>query len=181
MLLWFIAVIAFSFCMRASVLLCVQCNIVKNMAPRRTKMLTKRKNKICRSQNKHNDDYFNEIDKIGDERWEMDDPSPDIEWLYRGFNKHLFNGALPTDIKVKWSQELGTTAGQYLWFKKIIELNESLLKYRSRRNMVEILLVINTFSSTIDLTHQLTIFIHSTKWFMCTCATTRHIQIISKW
>lgn len=108
-------------------------------------MLTKRKNKICRSQNKHNDDYFNEIDKIGDERWEMDDPSPDIEWLYRGFNKHLFNGALPTDIKVKWSQELGTTAGQYLWFKKIIELNESLLKYRSRRNMVEILLVINTF------------------------------------
>ena len=76
----------------------------------------------------------------------MLDPTPDIGILFEKFNHKFFNGKL-SDVKVEWSQKMTSIAGgcyctgKYSKRKAHIRLSEPLLKFRNRKDIIEILLV----------------------------------------
>lgn len=88
-------------------------------------------------------------ENIVDRNLELTDPTPDIQNLFKSLDIKCFAGLLSkNNVKVKWSTSIDLwEAGNCRtdrWFgKKLIsiKLNERLLKFRTRRDLVEILLV----------------------------------------
>lgn len=71
------------------------------------------------------------------------DPKRDIHEMFRGFDIKIFKGKLHC-VELEWSKRMYKSAGIcYQRFGKtcIIRLSEPLLKFRSRKNLVETLLV----------------------------------------
>lgn len=77
----------------------------------------------------------------------MTDPTPNIQELFKSLDAQYFAGLLSKNhVKVIWSFSLCIAdAGMCVTYEEknliVIELNERLLKYRTRRDLVETLLV----------------------------------------
>lgn len=89
---------------------------------------------------------LNATNNIGHVDWEAIDPTPDITLLFDLYNKKFFDNKLE-GVEVEWSKRLKTSAGIcYLYEDEtgktlVIRLSEPLLKFHSRKNLVETLLV----------------------------------------
>lgn len=84
---------------------------------------------------------------IVDPRWELIDPTPDVYSLFATFNSKFFQGKLAC-VELEWSKKMYRCAGICYYRKQFsnmsvtIRLSEPLLKLRSRKNLIETLLVI---------------------------------------
>ncbi|XP_037030967.1 sprT-like domain-containing protein Spartan [Bradysia coprophila] len=79
------------------------------------------------------------------ENLELTDPTPDIQDLFKSLDAKFFDGVLSKNgIQLEWSKSIGLyDAGHCVCVKENlikISLNERLLKYRTRKNLVETLL-----------------------------------------
>lgn len=78
--------------------------------------------------------------------WENIDPTPDIHSLFGAFDIKFFQGKLKC-VELEWSKRMYQCAGicyqrrNRLGASITIRLSEPLLKLRSRRNLIETLLV----------------------------------------
>lgn len=95
-------------------------------------------------------DKLNETRNIVHPDWEQIDPTPDINVLFKHLSRKFFEGKLDEHtVDIIWSKKMTSTAGsmQPMPIRKKsprrarIALSEPLLKFRSRKNIVEILLV----------------------------------------
>lgn len=84
--------------------------------------------------------------------WETLDPTPDVFGMFRGFDAKFFQGKLHC-VELEWSKRMYSCAGICYQRKNqygmscTIRLSEPLLKLRSRKNLVETLLVNFVFNS----------------------------------
>lgn len=89
----------------------------------------------------------NDTENIVDRKLELTDPTPDLHELFHTLDARCFGGALSKyEIKLEWSPSLDLCcAGQCTTYVDgiTIELNERLMKFRTRRDLVETLLVIS--------------------------------------
>lgn len=80
------------------------------------------------------------------EAWEDIDPTPDVYSLLVAYNEKFFNNQI-TNVAIEWSKKMTSCAGITYHVAKgdenvvIIRLSEPLLKYSSRKDLVETLLV----------------------------------------
>jgi hypothetical protein len=82
----------------------------------------------------------NKSDPIVDPQWDLIDPCPDIRSMFMDFNGKYFDNKLGSCL-VEWSKRMTICAGLfYLREGGIIRLSEPLLKYRSRKELIETLL-----------------------------------------
>lgn len=78
--------------------------------------------------------------------WETVDPTPDVHSLFGAFDIKFFQGKLRC-VELEWSKRMYQCAGicyqrrNRMGMSIIIRLSEPLLKLRSRRNLIETLLV----------------------------------------
>lgn len=78
--------------------------------------------------------------------WETVDPTPDIHSLFGAFDIKFFQGKLKC-VELEWSKRMYQCAGicyqrrNALGMSITIRLSEPLLKLRSRRNLIETMLV----------------------------------------
>lgn len=74
--------------------------------------------------------------------WEHLDPTPDVHSLFRAFNTNFFKGKLGS-VRLEWTKEMKSCAAvcYKVREKLIIRLSEPLLKLRSRKDLIETLLV----------------------------------------
>ena len=82
--------------------------------------------------------------------WELVDPTPNIHDLFRKFDLRFFHGKL-VSVELEWSKKMYSCAGicysrqNRLGKSCTIRLSEPLLKLRSRKELVETLLVKNKY------------------------------------
>ena len=82
----------------------------------------------------------NASEAISNPEWDLIDPCPDIRAMFQEFDKKYFWNSLGSCI-VEWSKRMTICAGIfYLREGGIIRLSEPLLKFRSRKELVETLL-----------------------------------------
>lgn len=103
-----------------------------------------------KSANKENEDLDSELlnctQNIVHNAWEIVDPTPNIHSLFVKFNSRFFEGKLAA-VELEWSKRMYQCAGicyqrRVAGFKScIIRLSEPLLKLRSRKELVETLMV----------------------------------------
>lgn len=78
--------------------------------------------------------------------WEELDPTPDISVMFKGFDTKFFQGKLHC-VELEWSKRMYSCAGicyqrkNHYGMAITIRLSEPLLKLRSRKNLVETMLV----------------------------------------
>lgn len=78
--------------------------------------------------------------------WETVDPTPDIHTMFGAFDLKFFQGRLQC-VTLEWSKRMYSCAGicysrkSKMGMQCTIRLSEPLLKLRSRKNLVETLLV----------------------------------------
>lgn len=83
---------------------------------------------------------------IGHLDWEIIDPTPDIHALFSAYNEKFFDNKIER-VKLEWSTRLKVSAGICYHYREdgfgytIIRLSVPLLKYHSRKDLVETLLV----------------------------------------
>lgn len=78
-----------------------------------------------------------------DPRLELLDPTPNIQAMFNTFNWRFFEGSL-VNVQLKWVKEISGRSGychKYPDGGIKIALNENLLIFRERRDLVEVLLV----------------------------------------
>lgn len=81
--------------------------------------------------------------------WETIDPTPDIFSLFGAFDLKFFQGKLHC-VELEWSKRMYQCAGicyqrrNALGMSIIIRLSQPLLKLRSRRDLIETMLVLKT-------------------------------------
>lgn len=89
-------------------------------------------------------------ENIVDRNLELTDPTPNIHHLFKSLDARCFAGLLSENhVEVKWSKSMclydAGNCGSYRTEGNrdeiIINLNERLLKFRTRRDLVETLLV----------------------------------------
>lgn len=108
---------------------------------------------IANRKRKH-DEYdehdLNATQNLVNEKWESIDPTPDIFTLFGQFNVRFFQKKLDK-VDIEWSTKMTKCAGicysrriDYE-HKVVIRLSEKLLKFRSRRDLIETLLVSEIF------------------------------------
>lgn len=89
---------------------------------------------------------LNATQNIVNPEWETIDPTPDIHSLFGAFDLKFFQGKLKC-VELEWSKKMYQCAGicyqrrNRLGMSITIRLSEPLLKLRSRRNLIETLLV----------------------------------------
>lgn len=116
---------------------------------------------------------LNSTQNIAHPEWETIDPTPDIFSLFGAFDLKFFQGKLKC-VELEWSKRMYQCAGicyqrrNGLGMAITIRLSEPLLKLRSRRDLIETLLVIaNTFvyrySAICIYSFRIIFFRHSTK------------------
>lgn len=82
-------------------------------------------------------------------QWEDVDPTPDIHSLFGAFDLKFFRGKLKC-VELEWSKKMFRCAGicyqrrNAIGMSITIRLSEPLLKLRTRRNLIETLLVCQT-------------------------------------
>lgn len=85
------------------------------------------------------------IEAIGHPLWEDLDPNPNVHLLFNEFNKIFFDRKLENLVEVSWTSNMNKyTAGDTQYGERgqcKIRLNKALLSDRSRREIVETLLV----------------------------------------
>lgn len=92
------------------------------------------------------DDLLNSTQNLVHPDWEDKDPTPNIHDMFRQFDNKFFTGKLKC-VSLEWSKRMYTCAGICYSRKNnygmqcTIRLSEPLLKLRSRKNLVETLLV----------------------------------------
>lgn len=88
---------------------------------------------------------LNAIGNVAHQNWELLDPTPDIHQLFARFDKKFFRGRLKSVVKLNWSSNLFRVSGLCCPTKQaniiFIMLSEPLLKLRSRKEVIEVLLV----------------------------------------
>lgn len=88
---------------------------------------------------------LNAIGNVAHQNWELLDPTPDIHQLFARFDKKFFRGRLKGVVKLNWSSNLFRVSGLCCPTKQaniiFIMLSEPLLKLRSRKEVIEVLLV----------------------------------------
>lgn len=78
--------------------------------------------------------------------WEFEDPTPNIQTLFQKFDARFFSGRL-VSVELEWSKKMYSCAGicysrrNNYGMSCTIRLSEPLLKLRSRKELVETLLV----------------------------------------
>lgn len=98
------------------------------------------------SKRKNDDNDLNATQNIVNPEWETIDPTPDIFSLFGTFDIKFFQGKLKC-VELEWSKRMYQCAGicyqrrNGLGMSIIIRLSEPLLKLRSRRNLIETMLV----------------------------------------
>lgn len=106
-----------------------------------------------RSNNKrrNEDNDLNATQNLVNPEWETIDPTPDIFSLFGAFDIKFFQGKLRC-VELEWSKRMYQCAGicyqrrNGLGMSIIIRLSEPLLKLRSRRDLIETMLVSRTTS-----------------------------------
>lgn len=94
----------------------------------------------------HDEEDLNATINIVHPAWETLDPTPDISTLFAGFNLKFFQNRL-TAVELEWSARMYQCAGicyhrsSPLGKSIIIRLSRPLLKLRSRRDLIQTLLV----------------------------------------
>lgn len=89
---------------------------------------------------------MNATQNLVNPEWENIDPTPDIHAMFAKFNLRFFEGSLSC-VELEWSKRMYQCAGicyqRQNGFGKsvIVRLSEPLLKLRSRRDLVETMLV----------------------------------------
>ena len=82
---------------------------------------------------------------IVDPEWEKIDPHPNIDVLFDQFDATFFGSKLRSHVKVRWSKPMKSRVGSCRRHEKtgyyVISLSWPLLELRSRRDIVESLLV----------------------------------------
>lgn len=79
-------------------------------------------------------------------QWEEIDPTPDVHSLFGAFDLKFFRGKLKC-VELEWSKKMYRCAGicyqrrNAMGMSITIRLSEPLLKLRTRRNLIETLLV----------------------------------------
>lgn len=102
------------------------------------------------------------LSNIGHPCWEFFDPNPDIQQIFNRFNNLFFDGVLRNRVILEWGTVSNKCAGgtwlpQSLGGKIFIVLNESLLRKRLRKEIIEQLLVGTKFSICILFINKKTI------------------------
>lgn len=103
---------------------------------------------------KNDDNDLNATQNIVNPEWETVDPTPDIYSLFGAFDIKFFQGKLKC-VELEWSKRMYQCAGicyqrrNRMGMSVIIRLSEPLLKLRSRRDLIETMLV-NENSIFID-------------------------------
>lgn len=104
----------------------------------------------CEKQKSKPDGISNVTENIVDRNLELTDPTPNIHDLFESLDAKYFAGLLSKNlVQLKWSTTIDAhDAGRCMYDESdetksliTIELNERLLKYRTRRDLVETLLV----------------------------------------
>lgn len=91
---------------------------------------------------------MNATQNLVNPEWETIDPTPDIYSLFGAFDIKFFQGKLRC-VELEWSKRMYQCAGicyqrrNGLGMSIIIRLSEPLLKLRSRRDLIETMLVSN--------------------------------------
>lgn len=92
---------------------------------------------------------MNATQNLVNPEWETIDPTPDIYSLFGAFDIKFFQGKLKC-VELEWSRRMYQCAGicyqrrNGLGMSIIIRLSEPLLKLRSRRDLIETMLVSET-------------------------------------
>lgn len=92
------------------------------------------------------EDNLNATQNLVHPEWENIDPTPDIHSLFGAFDIKFFQGKLKC-VELEWSKKMYQCAGicyqrrNRLGAAITIRLSEPLLKLRTRRNLIETLLV----------------------------------------
>lgn len=94
---------------------------------------------------------LDDISNIGHPCWELLDPNPNIIKLFNEYNHLLFDGILENRVENRWLEEkfatdenkstAGETLKSYIYGRMVISLNSKLLRKRTRRDTIEILIV----------------------------------------
>lgn len=82
------------------------------------------------------------IENIVHPQWEIRDPNPDIYMLFIKFNQLFFENKL-NDVLINWNKRMTALGGAFYEADGGLEicLSEPILKYRSRKAIIETLLV----------------------------------------
>lgn len=96
---------------------------------------------------KNHNDNLNSTQRLVDPEWEIIDPTPNIQILKQMYDQKFFQAKLVA-VELEWSKQMYKCAGIcYLRSNRFghksctIRLSEPLLKLRSRKDLVETLLV----------------------------------------
>lgn len=99
---------------------------------------------------------------IGHLEWEVIDPTPNLQSLFDAYNEKFFNPKIE-NATLEWSKRMTVQAGICYLYQDddsiVIRLSEYLLKYHSRKDLVETLLV-SIFIDEIGLIQLITGLFH---------------------
>lgn len=137
---------------------------------------------------------LNKTRNIVHPKWELRDPTPDIHELFNRFNRRFFREKL-NRVKLMWRTGMTRTTGRFALEKDrrgrytipTIKLSKELLILRSRKYLIEVLLVSWIRQFWFVIRYDWWYNFYSMRWYMPICTwkrltvPMRMVFLLSKW